>query len=503
MKKSAISPTREEDYSSWYQQVVKAADLAQASPVRGCMVIKPWGYSLWENIQFILNKRIKETGHKNAYFPLFVPLSFLEKEAKHVEGFAKECAIVTHHRLELKDGKLVPAEDSKLEEPLIVRPTSETIIGDMFSKWVESYRDLPILINQWANIVRWEMRTRLFLRTTEFLWQEGHTAHRTKAEAEVEVFKMLGVYKEFLESYLAIACIDSRKSESEKFPGADNTYSLEAMMQDRKALQACTSHDLGQNFAKGNDIKFSDENGAIQFAWTTSWGLTTRVIGALVMVHSDDDGLVLPPKIAPSQVVILPVIHTDEVKKSVLDKCEEIKKELEKIRYHEMNISVEIDLRDMSGGEKKWDWIKKGAPLIVEIGPKDIEKNSVFVLKRLNLEKFSMKTNEFIANICSILDEIQNTMYQTSKNFLSQHTQDISDEKEFYKFFTPKNKENPEMHGGFARCFYCEDAMHEEKIKEDLSVTVRGILMEKNNIEKPCVFCGKKTKTRAIFAKSY
>jgi len=390
-KKNAITPTREEDYATWYQEVVKAADLAEHSPVRGCMVIKPWGYGLWENIQRILDKKIKDTGHKNAYFPIFVPLSFLEKEATHVEGFAKECAIVTHHRLEKKDGKLSPAEDSKLEEPLIVRPTSETIIGEMFSKWVESYRDLPLLINQWANIVRWEMRTRLFLRTAEFLWQEGHTAHRTKKEALKEVFKMLGEYKDFLENFLAIPVIKGKKTEMEKFPGADDTYCLEAMMQDKKALQTCTSHFLGQNFAKASDIKFSDENGALEYAWTTSWGMTTRVIGALVMVHSDDDGLIVPPRIAPTEIVILPVIHSDEMKPKILGFCENLKRDLQNVLYLNKNLTVEIDTRDIRGGEKKWSWIKKGVPIILEIGPRDIENESVFMLKRFNLEKKSIK----------------------------------------------------------------------------------------------------------------
>ncbi|NGX32441.1 MAG: Proline--tRNA ligase, partial [Candidatus Anoxychlamydiales bacterium] len=421
-KKNAITPTRDEDYATWYQEVVKAADLAEHSPVRGCMVIKPWGYGLWENIQRILDKKIKDTGHKNAYFPIFVPLSFLEKEATHVEGFAKECAIVTHHRLEKKDGKLVPAEDSKLEEPLVVRPTSETIIGEMFSKWIESYRDLPLLINQWANIVRWEMRTRLFLRTTEFLWQEGHTAHQTKKEALEEVFKMLGEYKDFLENFLAIPVIKGRKTEMEKFPGADDTYCLEAMMQDKKALQTCTSHFLGQNFSKASDIKFSDENGKLEYAWTTSWGMTTRVIGALVMVHSDDDGLIVPPKIAPTEVVILPVIHSDDMKQKILGFCEKLKKDLQNVLYHNKNLVVEIDTRDIRGGEKKWSWIKKGVPLIIEIGPRDIENESVFMLKRFNLEKKSIKAQDFIKNIKNILDDIQSEMFEKAKKMQEENT---------------------------------------------------------------------------------
>ena len=494
-KKNAITPTREEDYASWYQEVVKAADLAEHSPVRGCMVIKPWGYGLWENIQRILDKKIKDTGHKNAYFPIFVPLSFLEKEATHVEGFAKECAIVTHHRLEKKDGKLVPAEDSKLEEPLVVRPTSETIIGEMFSKWIESYRDLPLLINQWANIVRWEMRTRLFLRTTEFLWQEGHTAHQTKKEALEEVFKMLGEYKDFLENFLAIPVIKGRKTEMEKFPGADDTYCLEAMMQDKKALQTCTSHFLGQNFAKASDIKFSDEKGNLEYAWTTSWGMTTRVIGALVMVHSDDDGLIVPPKIAPTEIVILPVIHSDEMKQKILGFCEKLKKDLQNVLYHNKNLVVEIDTRDIRGGEKKWSWIKKGVPIILEIGLRDIENESVFMLKRFNLEKKSVKTQDFIKNIKKILDDIQSEMFEKAKKMQEENTQEIKSEDEFYSFFKSKK-------AGFAKGYFCLDAKIEEKLKEDLSVSVRCIL-EENFEEGTCIFCSKKTKTKAIFAKAY
>ncbi|NGX34756.1 MAG: Proline--tRNA ligase [Candidatus Anoxychlamydiales bacterium] len=494
-KKNAITPTRDEDYSTWYQEVVKAADLAEHFPVRGCMVIKPWGYSLWENIKNILDKKIKDTGHKNAYFPLFVPLSFLEKEATHVEGFAKECAIVTHHRLEKKDGKLVPAEDSKLEEPLVVRPTSEMIIGAMFSKWIESYRDLPLLINQWANIVRWEMRTRLFLRTTEFLWQEGHTAHATKKEAEEEVFKMLNEYEDVLENFLAIPVIKGKKTEMEKFPGADDTYALEAMMQDKKALQACTSHFLGQNFSKGSDIKFSDENGKLEYAWTTSWGMTTRVIGALVMVHSDDDGLIIPPKIAPVEVVILPVIHSDEIKQKVMDFCKKLKDDLQNIQYHNKNLVVEIDTRDIRGGEKKWSWIKKGAPLILEIGLRDIENESVFMLKRYSLEKKSVKVKDFIKNIKKTLDDIQKEMFEKAKKHQEDNTQNILSKDEFYKFFKDKN-------AGFAKGYFCEDTKIEEKLKEELSVSVRCIL-EKDFEEGTCMFCSKKTKTKAIFAKAY
>src|ERR1044072_3987297 len=326
---SAITPTREENFPEWYQQVVKAADLAENSDVRGCMVIKPWGYAIWENIQRRLDAMFKATGHENAYFPLFIPMSFLEKEAEHVEGFAKECAVVTHHRLE-PDGKggLQPAPSAKLEEPLIVRPTSETIIGATFERWVQSYRDLPILINQWANVVRWELRTRLFIRTAEFLWQEGHTVHATEAEAREETMRMLEIYADFAEHTMAMPVIKGEKTSGERFPGAADTYTIEAMMQDRKALQAGTSHFLGQNFAKAQDIKFQSEAGALEYAWTTSWGVTTRLIGALVMTHSDDDGLVLPPKLAPAHVVIMPIAKSDDERAGVLEYCEKLRQEL-------------------------------------------------------------------------------------------------------------------------------------------------------------------------------
>jgi prolyl-tRNA synthetase len=370
--KTAITPTREEDYPEWYQQIIKAADLAQSSPVRGCMVIKPWGYSLWENIQKVLDGMIKETGHKNAYFPLFIPLSYLQKEADHVEGFAKECAVVTHHRLETgADGKLRPAPAARLEEPLVVRPTSETIIGEMYANWVQSYRDLPILINQWANVVRWEMRPRIFLRTTEFLWQEGHTAHATEEEAREETMRMLDVYADFAQNYLAMPVIKGEKSESERFPGAEATYCIEAMMQDRKALQAGTSHFLAQNFAKAAQIKYLSEQGREEYAWTTSWGVTTRLIGGVIMTHSDDNGMVMPPRVAPSHIAILPIIHKEETRAQVLEYCERLNKSLSELSYRDNKLQVEFDTRDIHGGEKAWEWIKRGIPMILEIGPRD------------------------------------------------------------------------------------------------------------------------------------
>ncbi|OGN61427.1 MAG: proline--tRNA ligase [Chlamydiae bacterium RIFCSPHIGHO2_12_FULL_27_8] len=495
-QKNAIAPTREEDYAEWYQQVVKAADLAEHSPVRGCMIIKPHGYALWENIRFVLNKMIKDTGHKNAYFPLFVPLSFLEKEAKHVEGFAKECAIVTHHRLEKKGDKLVPAEDSKLEEPLIIRPTSEMIIGEVFSKWVESYRDLPLLINQWANVVRWEMRTRLFLRTTEFLWQEGHTVHATESEAQDEVFKMLNVYKTLLNDYLALPVILGKKSEKEKFPGAVDTYSLECMMQDKKALQGGTSHFLGQNFSKSSNIKYSDVDGTLKYAFTTSWGVSTRLIGALLMSHSDDNGAVFPPKIAPIHIVILPVIHNEETfKEDILRECEKLKQRLNKIFYHYQFLNVEVDNRDIRGGEKKWNWIKKGVPLILEIGPKDLKNESVFVLRRDNFEKKSVKIEAFVNEIINMLDKMQNDIFLKAKKMIDENIFDIKSKDEFYDFFHKK--------AGFAKVFFCLNDSEEETIHKDLSVSLRSIPLKQENKIGKCFFCSKETNVQAIFAKAY
>ncbi len=497
--KTAISPTREEDYSEWYQQVIKAADLAEHSPVRGCMVIKPWGYGIWENIQAVLNKMIKDTGHKNAYFPLFIPLSFMEKEAQHVEGFAKECAVVTHHRLTKgKDGKLVP--DGELEEPLVVRPTSEMIIGDAFSRWVESYRDLPLLINQWANIVRWEMRTRLFLRTTEFLWQEGHTVHATQEEAQEEVFKMLNVYADFCENYLAIPVIKGEKTALEKFPGAVSTYCIEAIMQDKKALQCGTSHFLGQNFAKSCNIKFANENEKVEYGWTTSWGVTTRLVGGLIMTHSDDDGLVLPPKIAPSHIVILPIVHNEEVKKEVMTYCQELKSELEKITYHNRTLDVILDDRDIRGGEKKWSWVKKGVPIQIEIGPRDIKSNSLFVMRRDTKKSAPQPRDKFVSTVKEQLDEMQNSLFEKALQFRKENIVEIDTKEKFYQFFASDNKS--ENNGGFAKVHFSLDEKIEEKIKEDLSVTVRSIPLEDDEMGK-CIFTGKESKKRVLFAKAY
>ncbi|GMU80305.1 MAG: proline--tRNA ligase [Planctomycetota bacterium] len=503
-EKTAITPTRADDYPEWYQQVVKAADLAENSPVRGCMVIKPWGYALWENIQRVLDDMFKATGHRNAYFPLFIPLSFLEKEAEHVEGFAKECAVVTHHRLEAgADGKLRPT--GELEEPLVVRPTSETIIGASFAKWVQSYRDLPLLINQWANIVRWEMRTRLFLRTTEFLWQEGHTAHATQAEAEEETMKMLGVYADFAENWMAVPVIKGRKTAGERFPGAVETYCIEAMMQDRKALQAGTSHFLGQNFAHASEIKFLGPEGREEYAWTTSWGVSTRLVGALIMTHSDDDGLVLPPKLAPSHVVILPVTHKEETKAQVLEYCDKLAAELRAVQYHGRPLGVEIDAREGRGGEKVWEWIKKGVPIRLEVGPRDIASDSVFMGRRDKApkDKAGVPRAELVANITKILDEMQAGLLERARAFRSANTQAIDSEKDFYAYFTPRNAERPEIHGGFAMAHFSGDVEVEEKIRKDLMVTVRCIPLEGSAEPGVCPFSGKPSPRRVVWGKAY
>jgi prolyl-tRNA synthetase len=493
--KTAISPTRAEDYPEWYQQVVKAADLAEASPVRGCMIIKAWGYAIWENIQRKMDEDFKATGHQNYYFPLLIPLSFLQKEAEHIEGFAKECAVVTHHRLEAdEDGKLVPA--GKLEEPFIIRPTSETIIGEACSRWIQSYRDLPLKINQWANIMRWEMRTRMFLRTTEFLWQEGHTAHASAEEAMEETLQMLEIYARFSEDYLAMPVIKGEKTPSERFPGADNTYTIEAMMQDKKALQAGTSHFLGQHFSKSFNIKYLSSKGTEEFVWTTSWGSTTRLIGALIMTHSDDDGLVLPPKIAPSHVVILPVIHKEEDRARITEYCQTLAAELRKIHYHGRHIGVEVDTRELTGGEKAWGWVKKGIPVRIEIGNKDMASDSVFMGRRDKTykEKSSVPRQDFINNLVSTLDEIQTNLFNRAKQFQQDNIAVINSRDDLYKHF--------QNDGGFALAHWNGDAKIEAQVKQDLGVTIRCIPFENDGPGK-CIFTGEPSKQRVIFAKAY
>ncbi len=503
--KTAISPTREQDYAEWYQQVVRAADLAEHSVVRGCMVIKPWGYALWENMQRVLDGMFKATGHRNAYFPIFIPKSFLEKEASHVEGFAKECAIVTHHRLvEGPEGGLIADPKAELEEPLIVRPTSETIIGESFAQWVNSYRDLPLLINQWANIVRWELRTRLFLRTAEFLWQEGHTAHATAEEAIEETDRMLGVYEDFAQNFLAVPVIKGRKTEAERFPGAVDTFCIEAMMQDRKALQSGTSHFLGQNFAKASDIKFQTAEETEQYVWTTSWGVSTRLVGALIMTHSDDDGLILPPRLAPAQAVVLPIYRDEQGRSKVMSFVEGLVARLKEQRFGGLPIEVEVDDRDVRGGEKKWTWVKRGVPVRVEVGPRDVDGGSVMYSRRDEpaRDKHSVPLDQFVAELPATLGDIQRNLYTRADEYRHQHTRELDEWSEFEQFFTPQNIERPEIHGGFAQSHWCGSAVCEERLK-DLKVTIRCIPLDAPTERGSCIVCGMASKRRVVCAKSY
>lgn len=501
--KTAITPTREEDYPEWYQQVVKVADLAENSPVRGCMVIKPWGWALWENMQRILDRMFKDTGHVNAYFPLFIPLSYLEREAEHVEGFAKECAVVTHHRLEPgPKGGLVPA--APLDEPLIVRPTSETIIGETYARWVQSYRDLPILINQWANVVRWEMRPRVFLRTTEFLWQEGHTVHATAKEAMEETMRMLGVYADFAENSMAVPVVQGEKTPAERFPGAVATYTIEAMMQDRKALQAGTSHFLGQNFARASKIQYLSAEGKQELAWTTSWGVSTRLIGALIMTHSDDDGLVLPPKLAPKHVVLLPIYKTDEEKSAILEFAAKLAARLRDVDFADGKVQVELDARDIRPAEKTWQHVKKGVPIRVEIGPRDLQQGTVFVGRRDKgaKERENIPTDEFVGRVASILDDLQSSLYERAKRLRESNTKKIDTLADFVDYFTPANADKPEIHGGFALAHWADDPAVEEKLK-DLKVTARCIPLAGDDEPGQCLFTGKLSQKRVLFAKAY
>jgi len=503
---TAITPRRDEDFPEWYQQVVKAAELAENSDVRGCMVIKPWGYGLWEQMQHGLDGMFKATGHKNAYFPLFIPLSYLAKEAEHVEGFAKECAVVTHHRLE-SDGKggLRPAPSAELAEPLVVRPTSETIIGATYAKWVQSWRDLPILINQWANVVRWELRPRLFLRTAEFLWQEGHTAHETLEEAVAETQQMLGVYETFAREWLALPVFTGEKSESERFPGAVQTLCIEAMVQDRKAIQAGTSHFLGQNFAKASGIQFLGRNNQQEHAWTTSWGVSTRLIGTVIMAHADDDGAIMPPRVAPAHVVIIPVTPKPETRDAVLAAVESLAKELRAQSYAGEPIRVEIDKRDIGGGTKSWEWIKKGVPIRVEIGPRDLEKGSVAVGRRDRgaKEKEFLPTADLVGKAAGILTEIQQTLLDRATAYRDANTVKIDSKEEFYAFFTAKNANKPEIHGGFALAHWNGSREVEEKIKEDLKVTIRCIPFNASGEDGKCILTGEPSFRRVVWAKSY
>jgi prolyl-tRNA synthetase len=496
MSDRSLTP-QAEDFSAWYNEVVLRAELADYSPVRGCMVIRPYGYRLWELMRDQLDLRFKETGHQNAYFPLFIPQSFLAREAEHVEGFAKEAAIVTHTRLKMVEGEgLVPDPDSKLEEPLIVRPTSETIIYEMFAKWVQSYRDLPLLYNQWANVVRWEMRTRLFLRTTEFLWQEGHTAHVTEAEAEEETRRMLGVYREFMEEWMAMPVLTGRKSESEKFAGALRTYSCEAMMADRKALQAGTSHNLGQNFARQFDLTFASESGAEEYAWNTSWGVSTRMVGGLVMTHGDDSGLVMPPRLAPIQVVVVPIFRKDEDRERVMAKAREITGRLGGLRTH-------IDEREnMSPGAKFYEWETKGVPFRIEVGPKDIDRGQLVLARRIaegDQRKEFLPEAEVLDSLPRRLEELQAYLLERARERREASSHRGVESVEALR-------EIMEGEGGFVYAGWCGETACEERVKEETKATIRVIPDEEfasATAPERCLVCGGSAEHEAVWARAY
>jgi prolyl-tRNA synthetase len=484
---------RDENYAQWYNDLVIKADLAENSAVRGCMVIKPYGYAIWEKIQAQLDKMFKATGHVNAYFPLFIPKSFFSKEAAHVKGFAKECAVVTHYRLkndESGNGIIVdPA--AKLEEELIIRPTSETIIWNSYKNWIQSYRDLPILINQWANVVRWEMRTRLFLRTAEFLWQEGHTAHSTREEAIEETEKMINVYSDFAESYMALPVIRGYKSENEKFAGALDTYTIEALMQDGKALQAGTSHFLGQNFAKAFDVQFTDKTGKLEYVWATSWGLSTRMVGALIMAHSDNRGLILPPKLAPLQVVIIPIYKTSEQLEQISEKAKLLKADLEKT-----GISVKYDDRDTNKpGWKFADYELKGVPVRIAIGPRDLENETVEIARRDTLEKETVPIQKVPALIPELLNDIQNNIFTRAVNFRNENTFRVDNWNDFLEVL--------DSTGGFILAHWDGTPETEEKIKEETKATIRCIPFDSPEEDGKCIYSGKPSKRRVLFARSY
>ncbi len=481
---------RKDDYSQWYLDVVKEAKLADHSPVRGCMVIRPNGFAIWENMKSALDKMFKDTGHQNAYFPLFIPKSFLSKEARHVEGFAKECAVITHSRLKSVDGGVEVDPESKLDEELIVRPTSETIIWDAYRNWIQSYRDLPILINQWANVVRWEMRTRLFLRTMEFLWQEGHTAHASKEEAVEETLQMLEVYRTFAEEYMAMPVVTGVKTESERFAGAVDTYCIESLMQDGKALQAGTSHFLGQNFAKAFDVKFQDSDGDHKYVWATSWGVSTRLIGGLIMTHSDDNGLVLPPKLAPVQVVIVPIFKTDEQKRAVLDYARPVLDELKA-----KGIAVKLDDRDnFKPGWKFAEHEAQGIPLRIAIGPRDVKNGNMEIARRDTLEKKIINKEGSAELISELLSTIQNDMLQAANERIDNHTRHVDNYEEFKTVIEE---------GGFVYAHWDGTADTEEKIKEETKATIRCIPLKGDDTPGTCMVTGNPSEKKVLFARSY
>jgi len=485
--------SRNENYSQWYNDIVTKADLAENSPVRGCMVIKPYGFAIWEKMQSVLDKMFKDTGHSNAYFPLFIPKSFFSREASHVEGFAKECAVVTHYRLKTdEETKEVTVDDNaKLDEELVVRPTSETIIWHTYKGWIQSYRDLPILVNQWANIVRWEMRTRLFLRTAEFLWQEGHTAHATKEEAMEETRRMIGVYADFVENWMGVPVLTGTKTESERFAGALETYTIEALMQDGKALQSGTSHFLGQNFAKAFDVTFTDQNGKLDHVWATSWGVSTRLMGALIMAHSDDNGLVLPPKLAPTQVVIVPIHKKEEQLQQIREIVPPIKKALE-----DKGFTVKFDDRDThKPGWKFSEYEVKGIPVRLAIGPKDLENGTVEVARRDTMEKEFVSQDNVVNHVENLMDDIQSNIYNRALKYREANTYTVDDYEEFKDILNNK--------GGFVKAHWDGTAETEEKIKEDTKATVRCVPIDGEAEEGKCIVTGKPSKQRVVFARAY
>ncbi len=504
----ALKTTRKENYPQWYQCVVSAADMAENSVSPGCMVMKAWGYGLWERLQRVLDEKIKETGHENYYFPMFIPLSFFQKEADHVEGFAKEMAVVTHSRLVNEDGKLKPS--SPLEEPLIVRPTSETIIADSFAKWVKSYRDLPILLNQWANVVRWEMRPRLFLRTREFLWQEGHTVHATMKEAEDETITMLNVYKEFAEKTLAMPVLTGRKPEHEKFPGAIDTYCIEAMMQDGKALQAGTSHFLGQNFAKSADIKFVNANNELEYAYTTSWGVSTRFIGGVIMSHADDEGMVVPPRLAPYQIIFVPLIKKEEDREKIMDYITKLQNELKSKTAFDEKIRIKVDTRDKNSVDKVWEWIRKGAPMVCEIGARDVDSDGLMVKERIFIGqpegKKIMKKDEFIAQISERLEYLQKEMFERAQKRLQDNIRtDITTPEEFAAYFANSNEwieDGKQGKVAFVRGKWCGDSATEEILKS-MKITIRCLPFDQSGTTGKCLLTGKDATIDVIYARSY
>jgi len=482
-------PNIDNDTSAWYTDVVTRTGLADYGPVKGTMVIKPYGFQLWDNVKDVFDKMIKDTGHTNAYFPLLIPKSFLAKEAEHVDGFAKECAVVTHTRLKSENDEIIVDPDSRLEEEVIIRPTSETVIWSMYKKWIQSYRDLPILINQWANVVRWEMRTRLFLRTTEFLWQEGHTAHKTKEEAQKETLDILELYKKLAEEYLAIPVYTGLKTEAEKFAGADKTYCIEAMMLDKKALQAGTSHNLGQNFAKAFDVKFQTEDNNEEYVWATSWGISTRLIGAVILAHGDKNGLRIPPKIAPIQAVLIPIFRDEKQRKIIENYIDSIIKELK-----QKGIRTFIDWSDSSPGYKFNEWELKGVPARIEIGPRDVESNTVIIARRDNGEKLSSSRHNLTQSVIDVLDQIQNNLYNQAKDFRDNNTHSVNTYGEF---------KNIIKNGGFVRCGWDGKQDTELKIKEETKATIRCIPFNENPKDLTCIFSGNEAMHEVIFAKSY